>query len=160
MSFMAELAFGKAFERVAAEKYAAQTWPGSVIAPCPTYADVDFVAISPLTGLLGFIEVKTRRIPSTKYDSTIVSLRKHHTGRYAKEFLKVPTPCVVIFTDTLGVFDLRLVPDTIAPIGRWDRPGKEVDHAHYLHSRLVWMPELHAEILKKVAEEQGLEVEA
>jgi hypothetical protein len=154
-TFKGELAFGKVYEEVAARKYAATVWPGALVAPCNTFADIDFVVVDPAKGLVGFIEVKTRKIPSTKYDSTIVSLRKHHAGRWGREFFKVPTMCVVLFTDTCGVFDLKETPDLIAPITRWDR-GKPIDHAHYNHSRLTWLPELHTEVLLTVAKEQGL----
>lgn len=154
-TFAGELAFGKVYERVAAEKYAAQVWPDALVVSCNTFADIDFVVIDPQKGLVGFVEVKTRKIASTKYNSTIVSLRKHHAGRYAPEYFKVPVMCVVLFTDTAAVFNLKEKPDLIGPITRWDR-DKAVDHAHFNHDRLTWLPELHAEILAAVAEEQGL----
>jgi Holliday junction resolvase-like predicted endonuclease len=156
MSITAELRFGKRYEEVAARLYAEKEWPGCTIAPCATYADVDYAVMTPEKGLVALIEIKTRRCTSEKYDSTIVSLRKHHTGRYAKEFLKVKTPCVVIFTDTAAVFSLHEVPDSVEPITRYDRPGQTVDHAHYKHSRLEFRPELHAAIMSEVAEEQGI----
>lgn len=150
MTITAELAYGKRYEAIAAKIYAEKTWPGCIVAPCPAYADVDFTIIDPIKGLLAFLEVKTRRITSEKYESTIVSLRKHHSGRYGLTFFKVKTPCLVLFADTLGVFELSETPDSIAPITRWERGGEGVDHAHYAHSRLTWLPELHQEIMTAV----------
>jgi hypothetical protein len=155
-TFKGELAFGKVYERVAAEQYAALTWPGAIVAPCNTFADIDFIVVDPAKGLVGFVEIKTRKIASTKYDSTIVSMRKHEAGRYGQHYFKVPTMCVVVFTDNAGVFDLKLTPDLVAPITRWDR-DKPVPHAHYNHDKLVWMPNLFAAVMQAVADEQGLD---
>src|SRR5262245_37379349 len=121
MSIQEELLFGKRYEEVAARLYAAQTWPNCDIGPCPAFADVDFVVTCPKKGLVALLEIKSRRVSSTAFTSTIVSLRKHHTGRYAWEFLKVPTIAIVVFTDTTATFSLRETPDKVAPIYRQGR---------------------------------------
>src|SRR5687767_1527186 len=99
MNVKTDLRFGKLYELAAAQLCAEQLWPGSTVAACPTYADIDFVVTVAEKGLVAFLEIKTRRVDSAKYDSTIVHVNKHHAGRWGKTFFKVPTVCLVVFTD-------------------------------------------------------------
>lgn len=153
MSLKEELLFGKRFEYVAAEAYVAKRWPGAQLVEAPAYSDLDFAVIKPQESgppvLAAFLEVKTRRIDSAKYDSTIVAWRKYDAARFGRAFFKVPTVCLVVFTDAVATFDLHDLPDGKQKIGRFDRPGTEVDHALYLHSRFEWHPELLEPILER-----------
>lgn len=152
---LAELAFGKVYERVAAEHYAAKRWPGAQLAECAAYADIDFVVTSSTGKFLGFIETKARRISSTRYESTIVAYRKHDAARYGKYYFKVPTVCLVLFTDAVATFNLHEDPDGAETITRHDR-GTSAPHALYAHSRFEWHNELLEPIAVAVRAEQGL----
>lgn len=148
-----ELAFGKTYERVAAEAYVEKRWPGAQLIESPAYADLDWQVVRPRESqpplLLAWLEVKTRRIDSKKYEDTIVAYRKHDAARFGRAFFKVPTVCLVLFTDTVATFDLHDAPDGKREIGRYDRPGGAIPHALYLHSRFEWHPELLEPILER-----------
>lgn len=154
-SLNAELQFGKQYERIAAEVFIAKRWPSAKLVEAPAYSDVDWFVVEPQAGgpdkLIALLEVKTRRIDSKKYDSTIVAARKHDAARYAKAFFKVPTVCLVLFTDAVATFDLHEAPDGRQIIGRGDRPGSQMLHALYLHSRFEYHNELLEPILGRVA---------
>lgn len=156
-SLKTELAWGKKFEYVAAEAYAAKRWPVAQLVEAPAYSDLDFAVIKPQESgppvLAAFLEVKTRRIDSAKYDSTIVAWRKHDAARFGRTFFKVPTVCLVVFTDAVATFDLHDLPDGKQKIGRYDRPGPEVEHALYLHTRF----EYHNELLEGIFERANAE---
>ncbi len=153
MRLIEELAFGKTYERAAAEVYVEKRWPGAQIIESPTYADLDWQVVQPRKEapplLLAWLEVKTRRIGSKQYEDTIVAYRKHDAARFGLVFFKVPTVCLVIFADTVATFDLHEAPDSKREIGRYDRPGVSILHALYLHSRFEWHPELLEPIMKR-----------
>jgi hypothetical protein len=146
-----EVAFGKIFEKRTAEAVAAKLWPGCRLVAAHGWADIDFLVVGEDADSgdlkhIAFLEVKARRIPITRYESTIVSMRKHHAGRWGKEFYKVPTICIVLFTDALATFDLHATPDGKENITRHDNPGVTVEHALYLHKRF----ERHDELLEGI----------
>lgn len=146
MLVMSDLAFGKTYELAAAAIYVAKRWPGAQLVEAPTYADLDWLVVKPQekgpNKLISFLEVKTRRIHSKKYNSTIVAYRKHDAARLAKAFFKVGSVCLILFTNDVATFDLHDIPDGKQIIGRYDRPGKGVVHALYHHHRFDWHPEL------------------
>lgn len=138
-----ELQFGKRYERAAAAAFVAEQFGvGHSLIECPAFADIDWMVQDDKGMLAAFVEVKTRRVSSTKYASTIVSKRKTDAGRYGKFYFKVPSYAVVVFTDNFGVFKLHEQPDGFEPITRYDRPGVEVEHAVFKHERLEWYPHL------------------
>lgn len=135
----ADLQFGKRYEQVAAEELVAKLWPGHQLVEMHTFSDIDFGVVLPQEGappkMVALLEVKTRRISIEQYDSTLVAFRKHDAGRWAKVFLKLPTVCLVVFTDAAATFDLAQAPDAKENIVRGDRGGAGVEHALYAHSR-------------------------
>lgn len=169
----AEVAYGKLYEEPAAREYAQMKWPGAEVKPAGRFADIDFLVFAGPEGIpnergglkhqpgefIAFLEVKKRRKVSTSWTSTIVHVNKHHAARWGKKFFKVPTVCLVMFPDTVGVFDLHEEPDGEENIERWDRAGVSVPHAVYNYTRMTWHPELLATILATVARENEVEVE-
>jgi hypothetical protein len=95
---------------------AERIWPGSSVFRTKGYADVDFVVIQNNT-LVGFIEVKARRFPHNRHPTTAVHTNKHKAGRNLRAALKVPSICAVLWTDTLGYFDLSTAPATTGSSG-------------------------------------------
>lgn len=158
----AELAFGKVYERIAAEVVAAKLWPGCTLIATQSFADIDFIVAMPQPdGTLkhiAFLETKARRCSITQYESTIVAERKHTAGRYGREFYKVPTVCLVLFTDGVATFNLHLAPDKVENVTRHDRPGQRgMQHAFYMHDKFERHDELLEEIARRVDVEQGIE---
>src|SRR5262245_2696781 len=94
----AEIAYGKLYERPAAEVFARKQWPGCQVVPAGRFADLDFLILAPPEGIpngkggfknqpnefIAFLEVKKRRKVSASWDSTIVAIRKHHAARWGK----------------------------------------------------------------------------
>lgn len=140
--FKAELARGKIYEELVARTIAEAIWPGSEVAESPAYADIDFAVFTPNRRFLGLLEVKSRRVDSRRFDTTIVSRRKYDAALYAQRYLKVKTACVVYFTDNLGFFWLNEPPDGYNEILRGDRGTAAVPHVFYKVDRLQFFPEL------------------
>lgn len=166
MSRISDIVFGKAVEQPAAEIVVEALWPGAKIAPTNDFADVDFAVLAPEGGaevngkkyksneFIALVEVKRRAKVSSNWTSTIVSLRKHHTARYAKEFFRIPTICVIVFPDKTGYFDLCKDPDRERELQRWDRQGPLVPHAEYDYEKMTWRDDLHKKIIEVVEKAQ------
>lgn len=151
-----ELAFGKVWERIAAEEYARKRWPTAQIIQNPAYADIDWLVVAPKgdePALVAALEIKARRIDSKRYESAIVAFRKHDAARFMRTFFKVPTVCLVLYTDTVATFSLAETPAGKELVTRFDRE-KGVEHALYLHSAFEWHPDVYEAIQARVAEEQ------
>jgi len=58
---------------------------------------------------------------------------------------RVPSYCVVVFTDTVASFELSAPPSRKKVITRWDR-ATAADHAEWDNDKLTYHPELLAEI--------------
>jgi hypothetical protein len=88
----AELAFGKVYERIAAEVVAEKLWPGCQLVATKGFADIDFIVTMPREGQpaehLAFLETKARRISVNAYESTIVANRKYDAARWAASSTK------------------------------------------------------------------------
>ena len=135
MGIASDIVYGKSFELPVARLVAEALWPGSIAVELPTFSDLDTGIV--LSGkLVAFVEVKSRRTSFAKYPTTLVALRKHEAAKHAKADLKLPTACVVVFTDAVGVFDLCTPPDDVVEVTRHDRPGKAVTHAAYKIERM------------------------
>jgi hypothetical protein len=134
----ADLDFGKAYERRGAELLAEKLWPGATVIEAAQYSDIDWMVA--LNGkLVGAIEVKARRVESTRYEDTLVAWRKYDAAKALKTFFKVRTACLIIFTDRAGYFWLDEMPNGRRQIVRKDRPSEPpVEHGLYLHDRLTW----------------------
>ena len=104
---------------------------------------------------IAFLEIKKRRKVAASWPSTIVHINKHHAARWGKKYFKVPTVCLVLFTDTAGYFNLHELPDSEEDIERWDRPGQSVPHACYLYSRMTWDTELLPAVMAAIAADEG-----
>lgn len=158
-NFNKDGAFGAIYERIVAEVAAEHLWPSSYVVCCSTFSDLDFMAVlaSATPGepgkLVGCLEVKARRVLSTRYVSTIISERKVIAARALRAYLKAPSHCAILFTDTLALFSLALPADAVELIGRPDRGGTGVPHAVYAHSRLTFYPTLFEEVTRRVAAE-------
>lgn len=152
MSRLSELQFGKQYEYEAGRRVAERLWPGSSVVEAQPYADLDFAVTLPGTPprWVGLIEVKARRMSVHQYESTIVSWRKYQAALAAREYFKVATYAVIVFTDALAVLDLTVTPDTRETIYRRDRPGVGVEHAVYKHSRFVYHNDLLIPLLEVV----------
>jgi Holliday junction resolvase-like predicted endonuclease len=151
--FREELDWGKVFERIAAEEYAKLVWgAGAVVVENPAKADADFTVAAD-GKLVAFLEVKARRARSTQYEDTIVVTRKYDLGRYARMFFQVPTHCVLVFEDTVGMFRLDEKPDGKRMVTRQDR-GTTGEHCYWGHKRMEWFPEL----LARIEERTGVNV--
>ncbi len=106
--------------------------------------------------LAAFLEIKTRRIASDAYESTILATRKHHAARWGKEYWKVKTVALVLFSDRLATFGLQEKPDAEELIGRRDRPNAPaVPHVLYNHSRFEWHDDLFVAIRARVEDEKA-----
>lgn len=165
-----EIAFGKVSEEPAARAYVEKRWPGALVAATNQFADLDWQVLAPAEGLfdaagkqtarpyeiIAWLEVKSRRCGVNQYPSTIVAHRKHHAARYGKEFFKVSSVAIVLFTDAYTTFNLAEKPDSVENVTRRDRPGVTVEHAFYLHSRLEKHDDLFQRTLELVAEAQGV----
>jgi hypothetical protein len=165
----AEIAFGKVSEEPAARAYVEKRWPGAIVAATNQFADLDWQVLAPAEGLfdadgkqiarpfeiIAWLEVKSRRCGVDQYPSTIVAVRKHHAARYGREFFKVQSVAIVLFTDAYTTFNLGEEPDSIEDVSRRDRPGVSVKHAFFLHTRLERHPDLYQRTLELIAEAQG-----
>lgn len=135
----ADLAFGKTYERPLAEALAARLWPGSVVIEAAEYSDIDWM-VAVEGKLVAAVEVKARRIESTKYEDTLVAWAKYDAARGLRKHFKVRTACLVAFSDRAGFFWLDELPNGRRQIVRRDRPGSPpVEHALYLHERFTWV---------------------
>ncbi len=164
-----DLAYGKVYEEPAARVFAQKQWPGSEIRPAGRFADIDFLVFAGPEGVsngkgglkhlpgefIAFLEIKKRRKVAASWPSTIVHINKHHAARWGKKYFKVPTVCLVLFTDTAGYFNLHELPDSEEDIERWDRPGQSVPHACYLYSRMTWDTELLPAVMAAIAADEG-----
>ena len=160
----AELAFGKVYERIGAEVVAEKLWPGCRLIATQGFADIDFIVAMPQDDgslkHIAFLETKARRISIDAYDSTIVAERKYTAGRWGREFYKVETVCLVLFTDGVATFPLHTPPDKVDTVVRRDRPGQnKMQHAFYLHTRFTRHDELLPIIAERIEVEQGIEAE-
>jgi SLOG family YspA-like protein len=135
-SFTKDSEFGLEQEYSAAMLFASIVFPKASIHRLPEYSDLDF-AITQENQLIGFIEVKARRVKVEEYSSTILPLRKHNIARSIYENLKIPTYAVIVYEDALVSFHLENEPDDIQFLKRDDR-DKGMDHAYYNHSRFSY----------------------
>jgi hypothetical protein len=136
LSFNVDSKFGLEQEYSAAMLFATIVFPKASIHRLPEYSDLDF-AITQENQLIGFIEVKARRVKVEDYSSTILPLRKHIIARAVYESLKIPTYAVIVYEDALVSFHLENEPDEVKFIKREDR-DIGMDHAYFSHSRFSY----------------------
>jgi hypothetical protein len=157
-SFNVDFAFGKRRERLVAAAFAEKIWPGSIIADLPAYSHLDFAVIQQSEDdrwqTVALLEVKTRRVSSTRYDTTIVASRKTAVAQSVKEGLKLPVGCLVLFADgKLASFDLTQPPDSETTLLAKERSGRPVRHNEYSHARFTYHNELVEQINAQIGED-------
>lgn len=134
-----DLEFGKRYERQGAEALASHLWPGAVVIEAAMYSDIDWM-VAVEGKLVAAVEVKARRIESTKYEDTLVAWAKYDAAKGLRKHFKVRTACLIIFSDRAGYFWLDEMPNGRRQIARKDRPGSApVEHGLYLHERFTWV---------------------
>lgn len=135
----AEIAWGVRQEAEIAALWIAKTGLKVAVAPSPIdNTDFDFLLVRAPTGLLiGYVEVKARRISILKHDTSIWPARKHELAkRLAAD--NVPLVGVVRYTDALLEVPLWETPEWSGMIERQDR-GTKVEHVAFKHNAgKVW----------------------
>lgn len=138
-----DLEFGLLRERIAAEVLIEQQWPDCTVRNLPNLSQLDFAIDGP-TGLIGFLEVKVRRIAAGQYPTTAVGFNKHEVALALRKALRLPTYCLVVYTDKAGLFQLDERPDGKELMTRADRGHSGSEHAFYKTERMLWFNELPA----------------
>ena len=112
---------------------------GLVLRKMPISYRLDFMIMKDHE-VLGFAELKSRNVPSTAYDTLLISLGKVAAANLLWRTSELPCYLIALFTDRCGVIDFR-APHELGLGGRVDRgdPADVEPVAHYPMSRFTWL---------------------
>lgn len=87
------------------------------------FSPIDFAAIDPTTNrVLGLVELKTRKNPSTRYPTFFLSSKKVTAARTFRHHLGLPVTLFVQWTDKVGELAIdEVLPAYYTIAGRGDR---------------------------------------